>query len=72
MDIGGVIMFAPGTEVQILNGIDPDKNILPVANRYVVVSYDNFGIIVKATDGAALGRNFYISKSTPVIMMEVN
>lgn len=68
----GNIMFAPGTEVQIVRGNNPDENLIQVAERYIIISYDDYGIIVKATNGAALGRIFYISKSTPIIMTEVD
>ena len=64
------VLFAPGTEVQILQGDNPDRNLLPVAGKYIIVSYDENGIIVKATTGPALGRKFFISNSTPIIMME--
>lgn len=72
MDVGRVIMFAPGTEVQILRGNNPDENLIPVAEKYVIISYDDFGIMVRATTGPALGRSFYVSRATPIIMMEAD
>lgn len=72
MNIANSIMFSPGTEVHIMRGDNPDVRLLSVAERLVIISYDDYGIIVRATDGPAIGRKFYISRSTPIIMMEVD
>lgn len=66
------VIFPPGTEVKILNGNSYDRTLLPTSSRYQVISYDDWGIIVSSLDGPAPGRKFYISKSTPIIMMEAD
>ena len=71
MTVGASIIFAPGTEVSILNGNDSSRLLIQEADKVVVMSYDDYGVVVRVTEGPAVGRRFYISKSTPAIMMEV-
>ena len=72
MVMANSIMFSPGTEVHIMRGDNPDMCLISIANRFVIISYDDYGIIVRASMGPALGRKFYISRSTPIVMMEVD
>ena len=72
MNIGNSIMFSPGTEVHIAKGDNTETPLISNAPLCVIISYDDYGIIVRATAGPALGRKFYISRSTPIVMMEVD